>query len=782
MKLEELEKRLLLTTLRVASWNTANNPDNAVEDQTFETVLQAIGDETVEGNTTRLGLLAVQETDERVSVGDSIRRIESVLEDIYAGVDYGVAVTSRDGGGDSTGFVYDTSMLSLLETSELNVGFTHNTLRGKFRPTGTLGQSDFYVYTTHLKAGSTTSDRATRAGEADLIRADLDSLGEGTQAIVAGDFNVRSSFETSFVNLVAVGAGQLVDPVAAPGDWHDNASFSSLHTQNPQDPANGGGGVDDRFDFQLATGELFDGFGIDYIDGSYHAFGNNGTHALNGSITTGTGASPEVLSALAAASDHLPVVADYEIFNSPNVVIEQTGGGTSVSESGQSDEYSLRLTTVPTANVTVTVSSNDQLDLGAGPGNPVSLTFPPGNATTRQAITVRAVNDTLIEGDHFSAIGHSVSSLDSDYDGFAPGTIQVEIEDNDETEASIVITEIMYNPDTEETSPGVGEWIEIVNDGNFPVDLGGWTIDDEDNTNWSAIPAGMILNPRQVAVFFDEDFATEAEFRSDWQVPASSLVIGLSWGSLANSPSATSEILQLVDTASTIADQVNYDDSGDWPSDSTDGPSIHLVGVELDNDVGTAWARSIAGVDDAISPVGALYSTTDAGSPGRFFDAVVSGNFDGDGDFDCTDIDALVSAISSASNNLVYDLTADGIVNTDDLDQWLIEAGANNLATGGAYLEGDANLDGFVDGSDFNIWNANRFATDRGWCGGDFNADGATDGSDFNMWNANRFSSSDAVAIQFDSTSFLPDSHDSADERIAARKAIVDLIFGSADA
>lgn len=56
-------------------------------------------------------------------------------------------------------------------------------------------------------------------------------------------------------------------------------------------------------------------------------------------------------------------------------------------------------------------------------------------------------------------------------------------------------------------------------------------------------------------------------------------------------------------------------------------------------------------------------------------------------------------------------------------------------------LPGDANGDGFVDGSDFNIWNANKFLSGTSWTTGDFNGDGTTDGSDFNIWNANKFTS-----------------------------------------
>ena len=119
----------------------------------------------------------------------------------------------------------------------------------------------------------------------------------------------------------------------------------------------------------------------------------------------------------------------------------------------------------------------------------------------------------------------------------------------------------------------------------------------------------------------------------------------------------------------------------------------------------------------------------------------VSCDFDGDADCDIGDIDAIITGIATGTGDAAFDLTGDGIVDLADRDQWLLDAGILNI--GGAYLPGDANLDGVVDGSDFNRWNANRFASTGRWSQGDFNADGVTDGSDFNVWNANKFQASD---------------------------------------
>jgi hypothetical protein len=53
-------------------------------------------------------------------------------------------------------------------------------------------------------------------------------------------------------------------------------------------------------------------------------------------------------------------------------------------------------------------------------------------------------------------------------------------------------------------------------------------------------------------------------------------------------------------------------------------------------------------------------------------------------------------------------------------------------------LQGDASLDGCVDGSDFIIWNSHKFSNGS-WLQGDFNHDSIVDGSDFVLWNRFKF-------------------------------------------
>ncbi len=127
------------------------------------------------------------------------------------------------------------------------------------------------------------------------------------------------------------------------------------------------------------------------------------------------------------------------------------------------------------------------------------------------------------------------------------------------------------------------------------------------------------------------------------------------------------------------------------------------------------------------------------------YQSVLRGDFDADGDYDCADVDALVAEIVAGLNSPSFDLSGDGLVNIADLHLWRDEAGEFNLGPGKSYLNGDATLDGIVDGQDFITWNGHKFSSNNGWCGADFNADGVTDGQDFIVWNSNKFTSSDGI-------------------------------------
>ncbi len=54
-------------------------------------------------------------------------------------------------------------------------------------------------------------------------------------------------------------------------------------------------------------------------------------------------------------------------------------------------------------------------------------------------------------------------------------------------------------------------------------------------------------------------------------------------------------------------------------------------------------------------------------------------DFNGDGTADCADVDSLVAAIVGGTNDPTYDMNGDGDVDTDDLQQWLVDAGNQEI-------------------------------------------------------------------------------------------------------
>ena len=105
------------------------------------------------------------------------------------------------------------------------------------------------------------------------------------------------------------------------------------------------------------------------------------------------------------------------------------------------------------------------------------------------------------------------------------------------------------------------------------------------------------------------------------------------------------------------------------------------------------------------------------------------GDYDLNQAVNAMDVDLLCSGFSSGDN--IYDLNFDDVVDDADVIEMVTELLGRSM--------GDANLDGAVDVTDFNVWNANKFSPANLWSQGDFNCDGVVDVGDFNVWNANKF-------------------------------------------
>ena len=275
--------------LRVVSYNTLGNPTTSGDFSNWNVVLQAIGDQSANGIAKRIGIMALQEVDQPTA-GQNAKNIASLLNVLYGVSTYQASVAPFGDGFNLQAFVYDTQQVELLNTLAFDIG-TRPSWRGRFRPLGyTSSAAEFYVYSSHLKAFD--GFQSTRANESALLRSNGNNLGQGAHIIYAGDYNLTGGAgEPAYANMLSAGNGQAIDPQG--GDFTDplKKSYSSSSPGS-------------RIDFQFITNELSDDEGLDLIDGNYRVFGR--VQQTPSRIIT----SP---SQLTSASDHLPVVADYQL-------------------------------------------------------------------------------------------------------------------------------------------------------------------------------------------------------------------------------------------------------------------------------------------------------------------------------------------------------------------------------------------------------------------------------------------------------------------------------------
>ncbi len=163
----------------------------------------------------------------------------------------------------------------------------------------------------------------------------------------------------------------------------------------------------------------------------------------------------------------------------------------------------------------------------------------------------------------------------------------------------VIMTELLWNPASSEGTTAT-QIIEIANTTANPINLNGWTIDDEDADGPNTLP-NVTLPAYAIAVICG---GPAADYNSAFG--PTTLVISLSdegqtMFNMSNTPSATSEIIQLRDAGGNLVDEVNYDDASPWPGDPN-GVSNYLnlpkdqMTATTNND-GANWALSADGVD-----------------------------------------------------------------------------------------------------------------------------------------------------------------------------------------
>ena len=233
--------------------------------------------------------------------------------------------TNQGESGGAQAMFYNADQLIEVGDSHQDIftGATRYADRWELKGVGENKGISVWVYSMHLKASKGSENKELRKFGAAAILEDISTLSEDANVIVVGDMNFYNSKEPAYELFIQT----LMDPLGT-DEWAGKDD-AVKHTQSPRKvraskgtPGSGliHGGLDDRFDFQFISKTLQDGKGLEIIEGSYHSFGNDGEHydiAINDGDNTffkdDSQRATNLADALYIASDHIPVIVDYDV-------------------------------------------------------------------------------------------------------------------------------------------------------------------------------------------------------------------------------------------------------------------------------------------------------------------------------------------------------------------------------------------------------------------------------------------------------------------------------------
>jgi hypothetical protein len=173
------------------------------------------------------------------------------------------------------------------------------------------------------------------------------------------------------------------------------------------------------------------------------------------------------------------------------------------------------------------------------------------------------------------------------------------------------ITEFMYNGGG---AASVGEFVEFTNIGGAPVDMTGWSFDDNSRTPGSQDLSGFgTVQPGESVILTE---ITAATFRTNWNLCAGVKIVGGNGNNLGRADEIN------LYNGLTLIDRLTYDDQTlGGPRTTLKSAWVNPAG--LGTNISTQWTLSSA-ADAEASYVSATSPSTEIGSPGKSTRATVS--------------------------------------------------------------------------------------------------------------------------------------------------------------
>jgi autotransporter-associated beta strand protein len=330
------------TTLRIGEYNidcSDQGNNNAVSGASagIPEVIQAMGQHHLGTNAQPVDVMMLTElldTNNNSITSSTLPALVNSLNSIYGAGTYAYDTTPDPTSGGTqfngpSGLIYNTKTVQVIGAQALPYGsYPRAPMRYELAPVGAGSSADFYVYVSHMKSGTSSSDVNERAAEGAAIRANEATLPASASVLYTGDYNTNPP-EAVFTTMTAAGQGQAFDPV----NFSTASKYLSESTSS----------LKYRDDYEMMTSNVLNDTGpVDYVSGSFQVFGNNGTTPVNGATNLLSNTSLNDLPNATAilndlmqpyGSDHMPVVADYSIATGPVTLTwtDFNGTGTGVT-------------------------------------------------------------------------------------------------------------------------------------------------------------------------------------------------------------------------------------------------------------------------------------------------------------------------------------------------------------------------------------------------------------------------------------------------------------------
>jgi hypothetical protein len=211
----------------------------------------------------------------------------------------------------------------------------------------------------------------------------------------------------------------------------------------------------------------------------------------------------------AAGADYAGRTGSVSVSNSDNDsagLIATPSAGLNTTEAGGTATFQLRLSSQPTANVVVSVASDDSTEGSASPAN---VTFTSGNWNANQTITVTGANDDAVDGAIAYAIQLSATSGDATYQG-RTATVSATNADNDA--AGIVVGNASGTTTSESGAPIVTFTVALASQPAANVTI---PVTSTDPAEGAPSPTSLVFtpsdwsSPQTVTVSGVNDFAVD---------------------------------------------------------------------------------------------------------------------------------------------------------------------------------------------------------------------------------------------------------------------------------